>query len=1227
MKSNAEKSSASSSTASHVHRRPFIAPAVQRKMTLSKPGDKLEQDADRMADRVMREPSPAPAAEDKLQRQPEEKLQRERTPDESVDRKKDELQKAPAPEERIARAEEKLQKEAAPEEKLGRQADDKLRKAETPQEKLPRQEDKLQKASTPDEKLQKAAAGELQSKESDGTPSVGPGLQSAVKSAAAGGAPLSSETRGFMEPRFDADFSGVRVHNDSESANLGSQLAARAFTYQNHVFFSRDQYQPGTSEGKRLLAHELSHTMQQDGGLSRQGNPRPEEKWKDPQTIKRKAKAPAPAPAKEAITSSEVVDLSSSVFAPSEKVKAEIETQKHKGLEVRVIVKGLTGEGRVKVRVDSKKNFDSMGKGTMPLQNPWTDQIGGMHINFTIKNNAITGGYASLKPKGGDTNDWLQAIEKNSALLGGLGLKVEKLPKPVNKFEGGTLTLGVTNLRIEIGGVVDANLNIALENVGTPKIDATADVNVKGVVKGQLKLDNAKGPLAGQVSLAVEYKSFAGAAVITYNPDGSIDVGGKAAYNADKLSGEISFVATDLETANKFAKDAIAAAGGRENVQDAPPPGPVPAPKPGKKERALAATGLLAFHLTDWFAGTVNVVVDGKGQITVIGKIAPPAEILLFHEKNFDREIVKLEAKAYYGIPVIGNLNLFANASLIALARFGPAKIYNIEILGTYSTDPEIQKSIQISGSINISAYAGLRLRAEGGAGIEIASHDLKFGVGIQADIGVKAYADARPTVGWRDPGVFYVSGTVDLVAQPMFGLGGDFFIALETPWWSPLSDDRWTWPLFSKEWPLSDPIGISAVVKEYVLGSGKTPEIELKKPEFDPSKFMTSMVDKEIPDKSGGKDKSSGTFKDDGTVPPPVVPPKKPAPKKGEPLPPKKGAPPKGGKSAKPDPKGPKELETGKMLQAAAKPLSALKAKGPFDRSTLNKELEQIKATVKGISFGVQAKGENWVVTPKAGGKSGKGIELKGKDVAKDAAKNGKADERTEAQKQRDLDSALAEANKLLDDEEKDAPEVQKALPAIKTKFRLTSIELVETPADEDEVYDSIKASINPKKKGPQKKRLKKHKSDYVIRKGHQYVLDPKYGYDTKQFIRDSFYGKGYRKYVYDWRDGLVNDPNELRHPTKKNLYWWKNRYWDKNKEYDEAPTVDHKKTAVVDHWNDEGRTTYQKARKDYFNDISGKKCEVVPFSQNSSMGAKLTGSYKKTVTIKFRGPGEGRS
>jgi hypothetical protein len=823
----------------------------------------------------------------------------------------------------------------------------------------PANEERLQRHA--DERIQRKDDEKLQKVGGEGPALVSADVQSGISEQLSGGQPLGGAERHQMEPRLGADFSRVRVHTDGQSAALNSLLRARAFTFQNHIFFARDEYQPGTSGGQQLLAHELTHTIQQGAARTT-----------DAAIQRAPAKAPAPV-----ATSSEVVNLASGTFSPSQRVHDEIEAQADKGLAVRVIVKGLTDEGQVGIRADRNKNYSSIGKGSMPLLNPWTQQLGGMYVNFVVTHNEIKKGYASLKPGGGDTNDWMQAVQRTSSLLGGLGLKVGHLPTVVNKFDAGKLTLGVSNLKVEVGGFVDALLNLSLENTSKPKVDATGDVKVKGIAEGQLKLDNTQDKLAGEIALAVNFKAFSGAAKVKYNPDGTVDVGGKAAYDANKLSGEIQFVATDLETANAFAKDAIKAAGGKDKIQDAPPPAPVPAPKAGKKQRGLAATGQLAFNLTTWFAGTVNVVADAKGDITVIGKIAPPGEIVLFKQRDWDKELIKFEAKAYYGIPVVGNLNLFANVSLHALASLGPAKLYQIEILGTYSTDPEIQKSIQISGSFNISAYAGLRLRAEGGAGIEIVSHDLKFGVGVNADVGVKAYADARPTIGFREPGEFYVSGTIEMVAQPMLGLSGDFFIELETPWWSPLSDDKWVWPLFSKEWPLTDPIGLKAVVKEYVLGSGKVPEIELKPPEFDPSKFMTNMVDRTLPDKSSGKGGGQGAFKDDGTVPPPVVPPKKPEPKKADTKPGKKGAPPRAGKSGSPDPKATKDQASTKLLQEAAKPLAALKGKGPLARSALNQELAKIKSQVSGLTFDVQRKGAKWAVSPKVGATVGKPLDL----------------------------------------------------------------------------------------------------------------------------------------------------------------------------------------------------------------------------------------------------------
>ena len=76
------------------------------------------------------------------------------------------------------------------------------------------------------------------------------------------GQPMSDTMRSYFEPRFGVDFSNVRLHRDSETAQYANSINARAFTYANHIGFANNEY--GTSEsGKKLLAHELTHVIQQ----------------------------------------------------------------------------------------------------------------------------------------------------------------------------------------------------------------------------------------------------------------------------------------------------------------------------------------------------------------------------------------------------------------------------------------------------------------------------------------------------------------------------------------------------------------------------------------------------------------------------------------------------------------------------------------------------------------------------------------------------------------------------------------------------------------------------------------------------------------------------------------------------------------------------------------------------------------------------------------------------
>lgn len=77
------------------------------------------------------------------------------------------------------------------------------------------------------------------------------------------GSPLPAAVRAFMEPRLGADLGAVRVHTGSQAAQLNRQVNARAFTVGNHIYFGEGRYRPESAEGMELIAHELTHTVQQ----------------------------------------------------------------------------------------------------------------------------------------------------------------------------------------------------------------------------------------------------------------------------------------------------------------------------------------------------------------------------------------------------------------------------------------------------------------------------------------------------------------------------------------------------------------------------------------------------------------------------------------------------------------------------------------------------------------------------------------------------------------------------------------------------------------------------------------------------------------------------------------------------------------------------------------------------------------------------------------------------
>src|SRR5262249_43006408 len=107
--------------------------------------------------------------------------------------------------------------------------------------------------------LLQANAGELETGSANVAPPIVPEVLRSP------GHSLDSATRLFMESRFGSDFSQVRVHTDPRAAESAQAVGALAYTVGRDIVFASGQYAPQTERGNLLLAHELTHTLQQGG--------------------------------------------------------------------------------------------------------------------------------------------------------------------------------------------------------------------------------------------------------------------------------------------------------------------------------------------------------------------------------------------------------------------------------------------------------------------------------------------------------------------------------------------------------------------------------------------------------------------------------------------------------------------------------------------------------------------------------------------------------------------------------------------------------------------------------------------------------------------------------------------------------------------------------------------------------------------------------------------------
>ena len=189
--------------------------ALQAKLRIGQPGDVYEHEADRVADAVMRMPAPQKVS-----------INNSRIQRASTTFEENELKRQPIEEEE--EEEEKLQRQPAEEEE---------------------EEKKLQAKNV-----------------SVSNPVVDSVIENQIQCMKGGGRSLSQGERAFFEPRLGYDFSDVRVHEDAKASEAARGVNARAFTIGKDVVFNAGEYSPDNQKSQKLMAHELTHVIQQNRG-------------------------------------------------------------------------------------------------------------------------------------------------------------------------------------------------------------------------------------------------------------------------------------------------------------------------------------------------------------------------------------------------------------------------------------------------------------------------------------------------------------------------------------------------------------------------------------------------------------------------------------------------------------------------------------------------------------------------------------------------------------------------------------------------------------------------------------------------------------------------------------------------------------------------------------------------------------------------------------------------
>jgi Domain of unknown function (DUF4157)/DNA/RNA non-specific endonuclease len=599
------------------------------------------------------------------------------------------------------------------------------------------------------------------------------------------GRSLDQPTQSFMGSRLGHDFSAVRVHDDGHAQAAAKSLGAEAFTTGRDIYFNQGAYQPSSESGQRLLAHELTHVVQQDRGMTGMG-PHGYTVSRPSDPLEREAEQVS-----RSILRGEMFPAVGSASGPV--------LQRQAGA-------GSGGAAPPSAPAPSPARAAAPPPATAPTA---SRRVGDFLIN-------IAGESVALPLR--ELRDVLErATPGGRVTVPDRVLRRVRLPV----FRINEAALDLNEDKEPRSATVGLTFDVPpLEGRGTATVDrdgrAQGSVHVvfsSRRIPGirQTEMDVRVGPneLAFDANLDFDLPRVRGN--LKYKYDKRKHSGkGKAQYEGSKLKGGIEIIMSEA---------------GR-----------------------LSGGGQLEMELFKGLRGNVDVAVDEERNVRVTGELRVPGQVELFPEKKYERSFFNFEKKfPLWGItvPVVDvNVGLFAeiHAGAGFRAKFGPGVLRDIALTGQFGTDPETATEFGLGGEFFVPAGAEIVVNVGGGIGLGLAIADITGGLEAVGVAGLYTALTVRPQFRYTG-GKYVVSGTAELagVAQVKFGINA--FAKIDVGVWL-FKGTVWrkNWTLAEWVWNTGLNIALRANVN-YTLGEDFAPDINFETGQVDPEKLVRDVM------------------------------------------------------------------------------------------------------------------------------------------------------------------------------------------------------------------------------------------------------------------------------------------------------------------------------------------------------------------------------------------------